>query len=80
MRPELLVVAALLPHSEMVDGLEVLLMLGADRREMRLADPNILRLEHHVQLLTLAIVLGMPLCLHLPQQKGLALARLLTEA
>ena len=79
-RPELLVVAALLPYGQAVDGLDVLLVLGADRRDMRLADPHVLRLKHRVQLLALAIVLGMPLRLHLPQQKGLALARLLTEA
>ena len=78
--PELFVVAALLPHSQVVDGLDVLLVLGADRRDMRLAHPHILRLENRVQFLALAIVLGMPLRLHLPQQKGLALARLLTEA
>ena len=79
-RPQLLVVAALLPHGEVVDRLEVLLVLGADRRDVRLAHADVLRLEHRIQLLALAVVLGVPLRLHLAQQEGLALARLLAEA
>ena len=57
-RPQLLVVAALLPHGQVVDRLEVLLVLGADRGDVRLAHADVLRLEHRVQLLALAVVLG----------------------
>ncbi len=78
--PEVFACALLPPERHLLLGLDVLLQLGANRRGVRLAELDGLRLQDRVQLPALAFVVQSPLLLHLLHHSCLSLAGLLAKA